>query len=282
LKRLIVTADDFGASVAVNEAVEQACRTGILTTASLMVGAAAAADAVARARQLPSLRVGLHIVIVCGRPVLPADQIPALVRADGNFSEALLATSLQVFFRPSARRQLEAEIRAQFEAFDATGLALDHVNAHNHLHLHPTVLRIILKVGRDHGLRAMRIPYEPLPGNRSQRAGIGAPARLGAAMLLPWQMLLKRQLRRAGVRFNDYMFGLRDTGHMDCDRVRRAIAQLPDGVSELYFHPATDAIRHPFPADYQPAAELAALVDPALRAALATAGIERIAFADLS
>jgi chitin disaccharide deacetylase len=282
LKRLIVTADDFGASVTVNQAVERACRDGILTTASLMVGASAAEDAVTRARRLPALRVGLHVVIVCGRPVLAPASIPVLVRADGSFSDALLLTSLKLFFLPAARRQLEAEIRAQFEAFRATGLTLDHVNAHNHLHLHPTVLQIILRVGREYGLRAMRIPYEPLPVDRDQLSSIGALTRLGVGLLLPWQLLLKRRLRRAGLRFNDYMFGLRDTGHMDRDRVRRAIAQLPDGVSELYFHPATDANSHPFPTDYQPAAEFAALNDPGLRAALQAAGVERIAFADLA
>ncbi len=64
MKGLIVTADDFGAAVEVNEAIETAHRDGILTATSLMVAAPAAADAVARARRIPSLRVGLHLVLV--------------------------------------------------------------------------------------------------------------------------------------------------------------------------------------------------------------------------
>ncbi|MFI4922491.1 MAG: ChbG/HpnK family deacetylase, partial [Burkholderiales bacterium] len=64
MKRLIVTADDFGASLPVNEAIEQAHQNGILNTASLMVGAAAAPDAVERAKHMPSLKVGLHVVLV--------------------------------------------------------------------------------------------------------------------------------------------------------------------------------------------------------------------------
>ena len=79
MKRLIVTADDFGAAREVNEAVESAHRGGVLTAASMMVAAPAAADAVARARRMPALRVGLHVVLVEGRPVLPAsdrDQCP--------------------------------------------------------------------------------------------------------------------------------------------------------------------------------------------------------------
>jgi chitin disaccharide deacetylase len=66
------------------------------------------------------------------------------------------------FLSPRVRRQLEAEIRAQFRAFAATGLILDHVNAHKHFHLHPTLLTLMLRVGREFGMRAMRYPQRRL------------------------------------------------------------------------------------------------------------------------
>lgn len=66
-RALIITADDFGLHGGVNEAVELAHRDGVLNAASLMVGASAAADAVARARRLPRLRVGLHVVLADGQ-----------------------------------------------------------------------------------------------------------------------------------------------------------------------------------------------------------------------
>ena len=37
------------------------------------------------------------------------------------------------------KRQLAREVAAQFAAYAATGLPLDHVDAHQHFHLHPTV-----------------------------------------------------------------------------------------------------------------------------------------------
>ncbi len=170
-RRLIVTADDFGASLEVNEAVERAHRSGILTSASLMVGAAAAEDAISRARRLPSLAVGLHLALVRARPVLPASDLPALVGPDGRFPDGLVGSGFRFFFRPSSRVQLEREIRAQFEAFRRTGLELDHVDAHNHMHVHPTVLEIVLRVGREHGLAAVRVPREPfLPSWRAGRS----------------------------------------------------------------------------------------------------------------
>ena len=111
MKRLIVTADDFGAAREVNEAVERAHCSGVLRAASLMVGAPAAADAVVRAQRLPSLAVGLHVVLVNGRPVLPPEEVPDLVDTRGQFMSDLTGAGI-VFFRPGIRKQLAAEIRA--------------------------------------------------------------------------------------------------------------------------------------------------------------------------
>ena len=107
-KGLIVTADDFGVAREVNQAVEHAHRDGVLTAASLMIGGGAVEQAVALTRRTPSLRVGLHIVLVEGRPVLPASSLPDLTGRDGLFRPDMVAAAVDVFFRPSARRQLAA------------------------------------------------------------------------------------------------------------------------------------------------------------------------------
>jgi len=275
MRRLIVTADDFGLAESVNEAVEIAARDGVLTAASLMVGAAAARDAVARARRLPQLRVGLHLVLVNGQPLLPPSSLPALVGADGWFLSDLGQAGIRCFFLPGARRQIEAEVRAQFQAFAATGLPLDHVNAHCHFHLHPTVLGVILKVGREFGLRAVRLPREP------RLTGFGALA------LSPWLALLRARLRRAGVLCNDYVLGLGETGAMTEATVLRLLENTGavgwDDVGEMYFHPATrrtpDLIRAMPGYDHE--GELRALTSPKVRAALDRLGLRRVAFSDL-
>src|SRR5256712_11492748 len=221
MRKIIVTGDDFGLAVPVNEAIEEAHRRGILTTASLMVGAGAAADAVERARRLPTLGVGLHLGLVEGHPVLPPCETPDLADSRGEFATRLFGAGLNFFFRPGVRRQLQAEIRAQFQAFMKTGFPLDHVNAHNHMHLHPTVLGLILKVGRDYGLTAVRVPYEPLlPSWRA--SGTAFFSRAASWLFLrPWSKLLQARLRHARVPSNDYVFRLPDSGQMDVDLVLR-------------------------------------------------------------
>lgn len=282
MRQLIVTADDFGLAEAVNEAIERGNRQGILTTASLMVAAPATADAVERARRLPGLHVGLHVVLVNGTPALPPARVPLLVDHEGRFESDLFRAGVRYFFTPGIRAQLEAEIRAQFEAFAATGLPLDHVNAQNHFHVHPTVLSLILKVGREFGMRAVRIPQEPFwPSWQAMRTRPGARF-ANWAFLLPWLGLMRARLHAAGVVTNDYVFGMNDTGHMTPQRVRRFLAALPHGTCELYVHPATHAWRGAFPPDYDFAGEFASLIDPQVLQLARRSGVRAVAFSELA
>lgn len=269
MKQLILTADDFGTALEVNQAVEVAHREGVLRAASLMVGAAAADDAVARARMLPSLAVGLHVVLVHGRPVLPPERVPDLVDRDGAFATDLVRAGFHFFFRRGVRAQLEAEIRAQFERFAQTGLALDHADAQSHMHVHPTVFAVIVRVGREFGLRSVRIPREPFGGTRT---------------IAPWLALMRARARRAGLACNDYVWGVNDVGALTEERLLQLIDRLPDGVTEIFFHPAVE----PFAgADagtqaYRWTGELAALKSLAVRAAIERAGIELTTYGALT
>ena len=276
MRNLIVTADDFGAAVEVNQAVERAHRDGVLTAASLMVSGAAAADAVARARALPNLRVGLHLVLVDGKPVLPARLVPDLVDAHGNFRNDMARAGAAMFFRAKVKGQLAAEIEAQFEAFAATGLKLDHVNAHKHFHLHPTIAALIVKYAAQHGAKGARVPLEP----QRVLAKIEPHTPSSTVFLTqPFAQRLRRHFRKAGVSAPDHVFGLAWSGAMTGKRLKGLVEHLPEGVSEIYLHPATG----PYPGSAQGYAyreELAALVDPDMAPLIAARNIRLGGFCD--
>jgi hopanoid biosynthesis associated protein HpnK len=242
-----------------------------------MVAAPGAADAVARARRLPRLAVGLHVTLVEGRPMLPPEEVPDLVDARGVFRQDIGWHGVNMFVRPRVRRQLLREVEAQFEAFARTGLTLDHVNSHLHFHLHPTILGAILKTGRRYGMKAVRNPVEPArileqvePGARVSPHYITAP----------WTRLVRYRLGRAGVRAPDHVFGLRWSGKMTAPRLRGVIERLPVGLNEIYLHPATDG-GFEFSADYAMyAEETQALLDPEVIAAVRASGIVLGGFRD--
>jgi chitin disaccharide deacetylase len=277
-RRLIVTADDFGAAPEVNAAVETAYHAGVLKAASLMVGGPAAADAVARARRLVGLRVGLHLVLVEGHPVLPPERVHRLVDRNGSFRTDMAAFGALIAVSAEARRQLAAEITAQFEAFRTTGLALDHCNAHKHFHLHPVIGRMIASIGPRFGLEAARVPLEP--AGLLRRVEPRVP-RAGSLVTAPWAHWLRRRFRAAGVRTPDQVLGLAWSGAMTRARLCGLLAALPAGLTEIYLHPAIG----PYPGSapgYRYREELEALTAPETVAACRDRNIELGGFADFA
>jgi hopanoid biosynthesis associated protein HpnK len=241
-----------------------------------MMGEAAVPDAVERARNLPNLGVGLHIVLTAGHAVLPTTEIPALVDTQGRFDENMVRSGIKYFFLPHVRRQLKAEIRAQFEAFKKTGLRLDHVNAHRHFHLHPTLANMILEIGQDYGMKSMRVPYEPVAVLRKAAPG----EHISTPIYMPWVKILGARLRFAGMKVNDSVFGLQWSGAMKEDRVLSLIRSLPPGLNELYLHPATsrtDRLIGLMP-DYHHVEEFKALTGAAVRQAVNDAGIKLMTY----
>ncbi len=266
MKRVIFTADDFGLVPEVNTAVRAAHTGGVLTTASLMVGASAAAEAVAMARTIPKLAVGLHVVVADGTPVLPPEKIPNLVDASGQLPSNLVGPSVRWAFSAQARTELRAEIAAQFAAFAATGLPCDHVNVHNHMHVHPVVLEMVMDQAERHGVKRMRLPYEP-----------------GALLLSPWVALMRARMRARGFTFNDRLAGLAATGHMTEARVLSMLDAVGEGTTEFYFHPATTATKAlmAMEPNYDRTGELAALRSPAVAVRINALGLKLSVFSDL-
>jgi len=233
--------------------------------------------------RMRSLRVGLHIVLVDGRPTLPPDEISELVDTNGAFPNDLVRAGVRWFLSAAARRQLEREVRAQFDAFRFTGLAFDHVNAHNHMHVHPTVLGIVLRLASMFEVPFIRLPFEPPALGRIGAPRLTMSERLAALSLAPWLRLMRRRIEHAGLRHNDTLLGLRNSGHLNEASLLDLLSQLPPGITELHFHPAirrTPQLAAMMP-DYDNEVEFAALTSPLVSDRLRALGIRPVGFADL-
>lgn len=283
-KRLIVSADDFGMSAGVNAGIIRAHREGILTDAGLMVTGQGFDEAVELARRHPTLSVGLHLTLAQGRALAPAAAIPLLVDAQGLFRTNPIWAGVRYFFTPGMRAQLRREISAQLDKFAATGLPLSHVDGHLTIHMHPTVLGILLDLADRYGIRAVRLPRDPLlPALRFDRRHPGRKL-LEAAVFAGLTRYACPRLTRAGVRHPDRMFGLHQTGQVSEEYLLHLLQRLPDGVSEIYCHAALtdDEARRWRPADYDSECELAAVTSPRVRAVLDAAGIVLMTYRDLA
>lgn len=260
--QVIMNADDFGRSSSINSAVVKAHRRGVLTSASLMVTGDAFNEAVSIARETPSLAVGLHIVLVNGKAVLPPGAIPDLVNQDGFFRRAPVSAGLSYYFSPVLQSQLNQELNAQFERFAATGLPLSHVDGHLHMHIHPTVLGMLLPLTVRYGACGIRLPRDDFQLSASyDREGILVKATWALIfdLLCRWSL---RRMRLLPLVVTDRVYGLMQTGRMQETYVIKVLQRLNVPTAELYFHPdITESYNHfgPNPAD------LEALLSPQVR-----------------
>lgn len=271
LRRLIVNADDFGRSPSINKAVISAHREGILTTASLMVNEEGFGEAVRLAKENPKLGVGLHLTLLCGHAALPHAQIPGLTNAAGEFSRNPAGAGFRYFACRSLREQLRAEITAQFERFHATGLPLDHVDGHLHLHLHPAIFPILMENAERWKIRQMRWTYDPLKLNARLAKGRWAYRLLHAGIFAVLSRRARGVLAAKGIRHTRVVFGVLQDSHVDEQFVLRLLPELPARDSELYSHPSLDQFKH----------EYEALVSPQVRALVRKLGLELIRYQDL-
>jgi hopanoid biosynthesis associated protein HpnK len=271
IRRLIINADDFGLSPSVNEAVIRAHREGILTSASLMVNEAGFDEAVKLAKENPKLGVGLHLCLLHGHSTLPPEKIPGLVNVRRKFSNSPVGVGMKYFFDEGLREQLQVEIRAQFERFRSTGLPLDHVNGHLHLHLHPTVFKILMDEAETFGIRHLRLTRDCLARSRRMSRGYHFYRISHAAIFECLSSRVRGPLRQRNIKHAQITFGLLQDGRVDEEYILKLLPELPEGDSELYSHPSLDKFKHEFDA----------LTSPRVRELIQKLGIQLIRYQDL-
>jgi hopanoid biosynthesis associated protein HpnK len=263
MRSLIVTGDDFGARPGVNRAIARAYDEGILTGASLIVTGEFLDQAVALARERPDLATGLHLVLCDATSASPPGAIPDLVTPDGRFPAAPGRTGMvHWIWRRRRSGQLETEIRAQVERYLATGLSLDHLDGHHHLHMHPVVFDILVRCMEDYKIPWVRLVDEDRRVRRQGDPLLGEFVAIIFGLLAGYH---RRVLARLGVALApDHVYGLRATGHLDLQEWLRLLPRMRGSTLEVYTHPDedTDGGR----------SQLEALCAPELRSAVEAAG----------
>jgi chitin disaccharide deacetylase len=236
--QLIINADDFGASEEVNEAIVRGFRHGVLTSCSLMVSGKAFDQAVSLAKENELLAVGIHLVTVLGKSVLPHCDIPNLVDENGNFASDPTAAGVRYYFSCKARRELTRELHAQFEKFCSTGLKLSHIDSHLHMHVHPVIFRIAVELGNRFGVTRMRVPEDELKLSVSFSQKPRHSLLTQSLVFRLLTRLMKKRLKANGFRFADRVYGNFMSGEMSEEFVLSVMDQLKVEANEIYLHPA--------------------------------------------
>ena len=270
-RRLLVNADDFGLSGGVNRGVLEAHRRGLVTSTSLMANLPAAAEAVGLWREAPDLGLGMHLNLTAGRPLSRPEEVPSLVRRDGRFW--VLGDLLRRLTTGRIRAaELERELSAQVERALELGGRIGHFDSHHHVHVHPRLTPIVLRLARRYAVPAVRAPAEGLGSLAYQRPAPRDAARLLAISALG--LLFGARAHRAGLRVARHFRGIALGTGFRTPALLRELKRLPNGFTELMVHPGymdAELARHTsFTVGRD--SELVALASPEARAALEAVG----------
>ncbi|MEH7484854.1 chitin disaccharide deacetylase [Neobacillus drentensis] len=151
---LIVNADDFGYSRGINYGIIDAHNQGIVNSATMMMNMPGVPHAVELAKENPTLQVGIHLVLTCGKPLL-AD-VPSLINKYGSFkrlSEIKDPNDLSL-------DELSREWSAQIERIFESGLKPTHFDSHHHVHTLPELLPVVQMLAKKYNLSARRFPED--------------------------------------------------------------------------------------------------------------------------
>jgi chitin disaccharide deacetylase len=234
VSKLILNADDFGLTPGVNQSILELNRAGALTSATLMATADHFAAAAAAAES--GLGIGCHVVLVDGKPALPAKSIPALAWPSGAFRPTLGAFILDLMRDSIPEAEIELEAVAQIRHLQAAGVKVTHVDTHKHTHIFPRVLRPLLRAAVMCGVHAVRNPFEP---DWALRATRHAPLlrRLEVHALRVRRGEFLRLVEKAGIVTTDGAIGVLATGTLNNGALNALLEAMPEGTWELVCHP---------------------------------------------
>ena len=276
---LIVNADDFGLSSAINRGVIQAHLDGIVTSTTLVAVGGAFSEAVSLLQAHPRLGVGLHLTLVGEKPLLGQQVIPTLVDAEGRLPGHALEFAKQLLAGRIRLDEVGKELEAQIQRAREHGIALSHLDSHQHLHMLPGIFSLVLDLAKKYQIPALRLPREPLSvagllrGNQPARSGIQA---------VLWglcQLAARRQVVAP-----DHFRGFASGGRLTQEVLLSLLKTLPKrGITELMCHPGLGEENSPYAQwNYRHGDELEALTSPEVRDLLNGMGVRLLSFRELS
>jgi len=255
---VIINCDDLGLSQSTNDGIYDALRTGIATSASLMVPCPWARAAASAYR---GEDVGVHLTLNAEFADYrwgPITHAPSLLDGDGGFPR-----TVEDVWDHADLDEVRRECVAQLERAVLWGFDVTHLDSHmGTLQLRPEFYDVYLDLAIEH-----RLPLR-MAGGSAQRL-VGFPFRDRAA--------------DEGVVFPDH-FVLVDGGVGSRRSIERVLMELRPGVTELYVHPARDTPElRAMGTDWAARVDDHALVttDSHLRTMLERAGVHRIGWRPL-
>ncbi len=234
MKKLIINADDFGLSRSVNRGIITAHRKGVVTSATIMVNTPGFSEAVSRAKENPSLGVGVHLNLYRGKPLSNPASIPSLVCRDGNFFASSKLVK-KIYLKKINPKEVQRELKAQIVKVRESGIAITHLDSEKHFHIFPIISSVVIKLADYFNIRKIRLPDEKWQ-----------PRNLGDLFSLQFYKkqylahragILRSLFQKQGIKHVDQFYGTMYTSKVSLGSFLEILDRVKHGISELMVHP---------------------------------------------
>lgn len=230
MKKVIINADDFGLIQGVNEGIVEAHQEGILTSATLMANMPGFDQAVEMAGANPELGVGVHLNILRGQPLSPAQKVGSLLSRELRFIPSVSNLLYRMVLKRVSFDEVEREFRAQVEKVQGAGIDPSHIDSEKHIHLIRPLFRIVIKLAKEYKINKVRFIQEYCVSSR--------PGQMFKSMFISLSSTsMKKKMVQEGVRSPDRFYGVCDSGRITAAKLQGALERAKEGVTEIMVHP---------------------------------------------
>ncbi len=232
IKQLIVAADDFGLTKGVNEGMIRSHEEGIVTSLNLLPTGEAFSEALELAKKIGLNEAGAHLALTETSPVTEVSGIRSLVDRDGLFCKGHYQFMLKLMSGAIDLDEVYIEWKNQLDRALATGIKITNLSTHEHLHMIPDLLAILIRLAKECKIPAIRYPH----GDRSsRRTNIGSIIKKAALFCFEGNM--GKALKSSGMIAPEHFIGFLDSGNITEDVLLDISAGLECGTTELVCHP---------------------------------------------
>lgn len=281
MKQLIINADDFGLNETVNEGIIKGYTAGIVTSTTLMPSGNAFEHATTLASSHKQLGVGVHLTLVGEKPICKPDTIKSLVNMEGYLAPQYPQFLADYCLGKIRLEDVQRELTAQVQKVADSGIAITHLDSHQHMHIVPGIIEITINLAKQFNIKAIRIPAEPyLFLGGYPFSVVRFIARGGLTCLA---QLARRKIQRQGLISSNHFFGMLAGGNMHEEFLLHIINSLPEGISEIMMHPGMNDVilKTLYNWDLHWEAELSAVTSPIIRQSIINNDINLISFREL-
>ena len=278
MKRLIVTADDFGLTHSINEGILMAVREGVVTNINLITTGDAANEAIGIIKYDKIPEIGVHLALTETRPVTSVRLIASLVDESGSFPATRIEFLRRLFSGKIDMEHVKTELKSQMDKAAHSGARITNLSSHEHLHMIPKIFRIIMDLAKEYKVRYIRVLKKeiirpPFSINKIFRYAVVGYFHPG----------MEKSFKRSDLKAADHFLGFLDSGAIGEGVLLRMLADIKEGVTELVTHPGfLDPVvlqRYRFHRNCEE--ELHALTSPRVKRVIAANGIKLCRYGEL-